>query len=286
EALRLADGIAVARADNSTWAISARGFNITTANKLLVLIDGRSVYSPLFAGTFWSLQDVPLDDIDRIEVIRGPGGATWGANAVNGVVNIITRRAADTPGGRVLVVAGTEDRAIATLQFGGATPRFDYRVYTKLRARDGQILANGTDADDPVKYLQGGFRIESKGAARDSFLVQGDAYGGREGLFDRPDTHVDGANVMTRWERRLSPASTFRAQAYFDHVYRRVFAQVRDVRNTVDVDLQQQFVAGRHTVVLGGNVRASSGDDTGNAAFHFDPRTRLTTIAGVFVQDE
>ena len=286
EALRLADGVAVARADNATWAISARGFNITTANKLLVLIDGRTVYSPLFAGTFWSVQDVPLDDIDRIEVIRGPGGALWGANAVNGVVNIITKRPADTTGWRAVVVAGTEDRAITTLQYGGAAPGFDYRVYGKFRARDGQILASGLDADDAVKYFQTGFRIESRNGSRDSWLVQGDAYGGREGLLNQPDTHVAGGNVMTRWQRRFSAASAFRAQAYVDHVYRRVYAQVLDERNTVDVDVQQQFVAGRHQVVAGGNVRASRGDDTGNAAFHFDPQARLTTIGGVFAQDE
>ena len=286
EALRLADGVAVARADNATWAISARGFNITTANKLLVLIDGRTVYSPLFAGTFWSVQDVPLDDIDRIEVIRGPGGALWGANAVNGVVNIITKRPADTTGWRAVVVAGTEDRAITTLQYGGAAPGFDYRVYGKFRARDGQILASGLDADDAVKYFQTGFRIESRSGSRDSWLVQGDAYGGREGLLNQPDTHVAGGNVMTRWQRRFSAASAFRAQAYVDHVYRRVYAQVLDERNTVDVDVQQQFVAGRHQVVAGGNVRASRGDDTGNAAFHFDPQARLTTIGGVFAQDE
>jgi iron complex outermembrane recepter protein len=286
EALRLADGIVVARADNETWAISARGFNITTANKLLVLIDGRTVYSPLFAGTFWSVQDVPLDDIDRIEVIRGPGGAVWGANAVNGVVNIITKRAAETQGGFVVLATGTEEHGIATLQYGGAAPRFDYRVYGKFRARDGQVLADGTDANDPVAYLQGGFRIESHGTSRDSWLVQGDAYGGREGLFDHPDTDVDGANVMGRWERRFSPSSAFRAQAYFDHVYRRVYGQVRDARNTADVDLQHQFVAGRHNVIVGGDIRASHGDDEGNAGFHFEPQARLTTIGGVFAQDE
>ena len=286
EALRLADGLEVARADNGTWAISSRGFNIGTANKILVLIDGRSVYSPLFGGTFWSVQDVPLATIDRIEVIRGPGGAVWGANAVNGVVNIITKSAAETKGLAVVLGTGTEDRAIATVQFGAAAPRFDYRVYGKFRARDGQVLSSGLDANDPVKYGQAGFRVESRPSSRDGWLLQGDAYGGREGLFNIPDTHVAGGNVMGRWTRRFSAGSQFRAQAYFDHVYRRVFAQFRGVRNTVDVDLQQQFAAGRHAFVFGGNARASRGDDSGNAAFFFDPRTRLTTIAGVFAQDE
>jgi iron complex outermembrane receptor protein len=286
EALRLADGIEVARADNGTWAISARGFNISTANKLLVLIDGRTIYSPLFAGTFWSVQDVPLANIDRIEVIRGPGGAVWGANAVNGVVNIITKSAADTKGLQMVLAAGTEERAIATVQYGGGGQRFDYRVYGKYRGRDAQVLAKGVSADDPVKYGQGGFRLESRGSSRDWWVVQGDAYGGREGLFDRPDTHVSGSNVMGRWGRRFSGDRQFRAQAYVDHVYRRVFNQYRERRNTFDVELQHQLVAGRHSLVVGGGWRGSKGDDRGNTAFRFDPQKQFNTVAGVFAQDE
>lgn len=286
EALRLADGLEVARADNGTWAISARGFNISTSNKLLVLIDGRTVYSPLFAGTFWSVQDVPLADIDRIEVIRGPGGAIWGANAVNGVVNIITKSAADTQGVKLGASAGTEERAIVSAQIGGGAAAFDYRVYARVRARDALILGSGASADDPVKYAQGGFRLESNGTSRDSWLLQGDAYGGREGRFDRADTHVAGSNLMARWGRRFSPNSQFRAQVYFDQIYRRVVRQLRDVRHTFDLDLQHHVVAGRHDVVFGGGFRASRGDDMGNEAFHFDPQARLTTIEGVFAQDE
>ena len=286
EALRLADGIAVARADNETWAISTRGFNISTANKILVLIDGRTVYSPLFAGTFWSVQDVPMSNIDRIEVIRGPGGAVWGANAVNGVVNIITKSAATTKGGQVVLAAGTEERAIATAQYGGETGGFDYRVYAKFRARDGQVLSSGLDANDGVQYGQGGFRLESRGTARDIWLVQGDAYGGREGLFNHPDTHVSGSNLMGRWGRRFSPTSQFRAQVYFDRVYRRVVDQLRAVRNTFDLDLQQQVAHGRHVIIVGGGFRASRGDDAGNASFHFNPQARLSTLGGLFAQDE
>jgi iron complex outermembrane receptor protein len=286
EALRLADGIEVARINNGTWGISTRGFNILTANKLLVLIDGRTVYSPLFAGTFWSVQDVPLANIDRIEVIRGPGGAVWGANAVNGVVNIITKSAADTKGFHAVVGAGTEERTIATAQYGGGGERFDFRVYGKVRARDAQMLARGISAGDPVKYGQAGFRVESRGPSRDWWLVQGDGYGGREGLFDRPDTHVSGSNVMGRWGRRFSADRQFRAQVYFDHVYRRVVNQYREVRNTVDVDLQQQLTAGRHSLVFGGGWRGAAGDDRGNVAFRFDPQKQVNSVAGVFIQDE
>jgi iron complex outermembrane recepter protein len=286
EALRLADGIAVARADNTTWAISTRGFNITTANKLLVLIDGRTVYSPLSAGTFWSVQDIPLVDIDRIEVIRGPGGAVWGANAVNGVVNIVTKPAAETKGIQLVVGGGTEERAIVTAQYGDRLGRNDYRVYGKFRARDGQIITPAIDANDDVRIGQAGFRLESPRDGRNWWLVQGDAYAGREGLFNAPDTHVSGGNVMGRWGRRFSHEGQFRAQVYFDHVYRRVFQQLRDFRNTIDVDAQHQARFGRHGLIVGGNVRASRGDDRGNAAFHFDPQARTSTIVGVFAQDE
>jgi iron complex outermembrane receptor protein len=286
EALRLADGVAVARADNETWAISTRGFNISTANKLLVLIDGRSVYSPLFAGTFWSVQDVPLANIDRIEVIHGPGGAVWGANAVNGVVNIITKSTAETKGTQGVVATGTEEHAIATVQHGGGGRGFDYRVYGKFRARDGQVLSTGVDANDDVKMGQAGFRMDSSGRGRDTWLVQGDGYVGREGLYSAVDNRVSGANLMGRWGRRFSPGAQFRAQVYVDHVYRRVYNQIRDTRNTVDVDLQQQSVLGRHALVVGGDLRVSRGEDIGNAAFHFDPVARTSTIAGVFAQDE
>jgi iron complex outermembrane receptor protein len=286
EALRLADGIEVARVNNGTWAISTRGFNISTANKLLVLIDGRTVYSPLYAGTFWSVQDVPLANIDRIEVIRGPGGAVWGANAVNGVVNIITKKAADTKGFQAVLGAGTEERTVATAQYGGGGERFDYRVYGKYRLRDAQALETGETADNPVKYGQGGVRVESRGAARDFWLLQGDAYAGREGLFNRPDAHVSGSNLMGRWGRRFSGDNQLRAQVYFDHVYRRVVNQFREVRNTVDVELQQQLTAGRHSLVVGGGWRGSNGDDRGNAAFRFEPQEQFTTVAGVFAQDE
>src|SRR6185369_8207790 len=143
-----------------------------------------------FAGTFWSVQDVPLANIDRIEVIRGPGGAIWGANAVNGVVNVITKAAAETKGTQVVLGAGNEERAIATVQYGGGQPRFDYRVYGKFRARDGQRLSGGADANDGVHYGQAGFRVESRSQGRDSWLVQGDGYRGREGLFNTPATRV------------------------------------------------------------------------------------------------
>src|SRR5262245_39336215 len=159
DALLLADGLHVARFNNGTWAISPRGFNSNTANKLLVMIDGRTVYSPLFSGTFWNMEDYVLGDIDRIEVIRGPGAALWGANAVNGVVNIITRHSRDTQGALVSLAAGQEDPAIAEARYGGGADALTWRVYGKFAARDDQSFTSGAASGDGRRRGQFGFRI-------------------------------------------------------------------------------------------------------------------------------
>src|SRR2546425_13217388 len=143
DAIALADGIHVARFNNGSWAISARGFNITSANKLLVMVDGRTEYSPLFTGVFWHMLDYVLEDIERIEVIRGPGAALWGANAVNGVINIITRHSRDTQGAFVSLGPGTEDRALGEVRYGGAAGNATYRVYGKYAIRDDQVVIYG-----------------------------------------------------------------------------------------------------------------------------------------------
>src|SRR6266705_4563926 len=170
EALRLAANLEVAQVDSHEWAISARGFNGTTANKLLVLIDGRSVYTPLFSGVFWDVQDTLLEDIDRIEVISGPGATVWGANAVNGVINIITKRAKDTQGTLVSGGGGTELRGFGGVRYGaklGST--FNYRVYGKYFDRGASVLANGSDARDDWHMGQAGFRAEWSASPNDLF---------------------------------------------------------------------------------------------------------------------
>jgi iron complex outermembrane receptor protein len=289
DALRLADGVHVAQVYGPGWAISSRGFNISTANKLLVLIDGRTVYSPLFAGVFWDVQDVVLADIDRIEVVRGPGSALWGANAVNGVVNIITKRAVDTPGGLVSLSVGNETRAIATTRYGGRLGSDAwYRVYGKFRADDEHVFATGVDAKDDVNFGQAGFRIDSNDAAAAFWTVQGDLYTGTEGLFDRPDTRVSGANLLSRFTRRWSSTSQFQAQMYYDRTFRRVQRQYRATRDTFDIDTQQQLQwSTRHALVFGGGFRVSRGDDLGDGpGFFFDPQVRTSNLGSVFAQDE
>ena len=288
EALRLADGLDVAQVYGPGWAISSRGFNIATANKLLVLMDGRTIYSPLFSGVFWDVQDVVLADVDRIEVIRGPGGTLWGANAVNGVVNIITKSAAATQGTWVTLTAGNETRGVFTARYGGTTGGGTaYRAW-KFRADDQHVFATGAPGQDDTQFGQSGFRLDSDTTKAAFWTVQGDAYYGTEGLFDRGDTKVSGGNILTRWTRRWSSTSQFQLQAYYDRTNRHVQRQYQSSRDTVDVDAQQQLLAGsRHRVVFGAGFRASRGDDLGDGpGFFFDPQIRTSTLGSFFAQDD
>ena len=180
--LRMVPGLEVAQIDSNTWAISSRGFNLQFANKLLVLIDGRAVYTPLFGGVYWDTQDVPIEDIDRIEVIRGPGGTVWGANAVNGVINVITKKASETQDALLTAGGGTLEQGFGTVQYGGTiTTNTSYRVFTKY-LNDGHFPdLSGQNADDGWHLLHGGFRTDSNVSGKDSLTTQGDIYTGSEG---------------------------------------------------------------------------------------------------------
>jgi iron complex outermembrane receptor protein len=289
EAMRLADGLDVARVNSSTWAISARGFTTNPANKLLVLIDGRSVYSPLSSGTFWDAQEVLLNDVDRVEVIRGPGGSVWGANAVNGVVNVIMKDAHATRGDFVTITAGTDEHVIAGARHGG---RFgaagSYRVYGRYRQRGAQVFtATGLSSDDPVQTGQGGFRLESGTQAAARWFVEGDLYRGTTGFSDRPDGDIAGGNLVGRLTRSFSSTAEFRVQVNYDRSYRKVPQQFEETRHTVDFDAQHRMaLASRHTIVFGGGFRATRGDDLGIAGFFFDPQVRTSTLVNLFAQDE
>lgn len=289
EALRLANALHVARMDSRTWAISARGFNITTANKMLVMIDGRTVYTAVFSGVFWDVQDLPLDDVDRIEIIRGPGAALWGANAVNGVINIVTRSSRDTQGGLVTAGVGTEERGFADVRHGGKLgERAWYRAYGKYRYIDALALANGDSAEDPLRTAQGGFRVDGDFSDRDAYTVQGDVYGGVIGERVREDTEVDGGNLLGRWSRRFSENSSMELQVYWDRSSRIVPNQfIENRRDTWDVDFQHRLPVGqRHDVLWGLGYRISS-DDLDNAPqIVWEPTERTLNLFSAFAQDE
>lgn len=289
EAMRLGDGVDVARVNPNTWAVTARGFNISTANKLLVLLDGRSVYSPLFSGTFWEEHDTVLADVDRIEIVRGPGGATWGANAVNGVVNIISKSAAATQGTLASISAGTADHAILSGRHGGtAWNGGHYRVYGTFRLRDAGVnVATGSDAGAGFTMGRSGFRVDSDERRPARWLIEGETYRGTIGLANTADDgDLAGGHVLARYARRSSSASEFTAQASYDRTWRRIPRQFEELRDTFHVTAQQTAAFGRHRLIGGGEVRVSHANDRGVAGFVFDPEKRTNELFGVFVQDE
>lgn len=288
EALRLVTSLHVARQNQRDWAISARGFNITRANKMLVLVDGRSVYTPLFSGVFWDVQDTLLEDVERIEVIRGPGATLWGANAVNGIINIITKRAADTQGGLVTAGAGNEERGFGAVRYGGTLGESGhYRVYGKYFARDSLVLANGSDARDPSWMGQGGFRADWSASKRDAFTLQADAYTGRTGEPLRDDTNLDGGNLLGRWSRHLGEDSNLELQVYWDRTHRYIPDLFEEHLDILDLDFQHRLPAAeRHDLVWGFGYRWHH-DRVGNSdAVGFFPPRRDFDLFSFFVQDE
>ena len=294
ELLRMVPGLDVAQIDANKWAVSSRGFNDRFANNLLVLIDGRSVYSPTFAGTYWDSQDTVLEDIERIEVIRGPGGTLWGANAVNGVVNVITKKAADTQGGLVTAGAGNFEKANATIRYGGKINESDYfRIYAKGFSRD----AYG--AHDAWNAKQAGFRADLTLSGNDTLMFDGHL---REGSSDSsqilttltppsnlalPDTNNNrDGHAMVRWERRLADKSDMSLQGYFDSVERSdiVIGQKLD---TWDIDFQHRFSTGSSQEIIWGLGYRRIDDQYRNSfTVTLNPAQRSTEVYSAFIQDE
>ena len=285
EALRLASNLQVAQIDSSRWAVSARGFNSVLANKLLVQIDGRSVYSPLFAGVFWGAQDVFLEDVDRIEVVSGPGGALWGANAVNGIINVRTKSARDTQGLMVKGGFGEGLRTLATARYGGAlTPDAHFRVYGKFAERDGNVLPGGREESN-WDSAQGGFRIDWNASSNDLMTVQGDVYKSHSSEAVT-DSTLRGGNLLGRWSRRLTPESGFDLQLYYDRVFRDLPGSYGDGLDTYDVDFQHHFsVARRHDIVWGAGYRRAQ-DDFQSGRIVLLPRRQSLETYNTFIQDE
>lgn len=302
EALRLAGNLDVAQKNSHDWAISARGFNTELANKLLVLIDGRTVYTPLFSGVFWNAQDYLLEDLEQIEVISGPGGTLWGANAVNGVISIRTRSAKDTQGLYVEAATGTVLDDSLGVRYGATlAPNVYLRVYAKHFARDNEALANGSDANDAWDRTQGGFRLDAELNSENTFTLQGDLYEGSNDLTTGGSSETKGRNLLARWVRSFSPDNSFTLQLYYDYTYFQepvsalVLAGITfapagtlvDRLDTYDLDFQHRIAIGeRQHVVWGVGYRFTHDEVTNAPALAFLPPTLDHDLFSGFVQDE
>jgi iron complex outermembrane receptor protein len=264
EAMRLVPGLHVAQLNSNVWAVSARGFSNSLSAKLLVLSDTRSIYTPFFSGVFWDVQDFLLEDVDRIEVIRGPGGALWGANAVNGVINITTRSAKETQGAYFEGGGGNVERGFGAVRYGGQLAEGAwFRVFAKGFDRTGQFNPDGP-ANDNWKLGHFGFRADWQPDANDSLTLQGDLYagdigqnqssvsvGGRPGPTGKLVVNVAGGNVLARWSRTLGEGSDLIVRAYYDGTHRDDPAFL-DNLDTVDVDFQHRFPLPLNQEVLWG----------------------------------
>lgn len=302
EALRSADHLNVARKNARQWGISARGFNTELANKLLVLIDGRSVYTPLFSGVFWERQDYLLQDIEHIEVIGGPGGTAWGPNAVNGVINIITKEAKDSQGLYVEGGGGTDLRDFVGARFGGTlSSEVHYRIYGKYTDRSSTVFGDGTTAGDSWSMAQAGFRVDAKHLDAHMFTFQGDVYSTRENLTTGGTARVRGGNVLGRWSHTINESSELQIQVYFDktHLYLPAQALIinsteispagifRDDLDTYDVEFQYRTrFLDRHRIVAGIGYRLTTDMVENAPSLGFFPTTLKQGLLSGFVQDE
>ncbi|MDB5758306.1 MAG: hypothetical protein JWM30_1595 [Burkholderia sp.] len=286
EAMRLAPNLQVAQVDARNYAVSARGFNNPFANKLLVLIDGRTVYSPLFSGVFWDAQDVVLEDIDRIEVISGPGATLWGANAVNGVINIITRSAADTQGTLLAGGAGNREKT-GVLRYGGALDNGGhYRVYGKVAEGNDSRNAAGNDTLTGWRRQQTGFRTDWSDASQ-QVTLQGDAYRGALRQAGTADIDIGGANLNGRINTRLASGASLGAQLIVDYTERTQPNAFTEYMHTLDAQVQHSMQLGdAHQLVWGGGYRIALDHVRNGAAFGFLPGAETLHWANVFVQDE
>lgn len=300
EALRLAPGVEVARIDANHWSVAIRGFAGQFSKSLLVLVDGRSVYTPLFEGVYWDLPYVMLEDVDRIEVIRGPGGTIWGSNAVNGVINIITKTAKNTQGGLATLGSGTVDQATGAFRYGGSLGQgFDYRVYGMGGIRGPEFHSDGNEFDN-WRMGQVGFRADWKTSDRDTFTFQGDTYQGVSGesvflsSFTPPAEtpvndkgYVSGGNLLMRWQHATSEGSDIQIQAYFDRTNRQDL-ELGETRDTFDVDFVQHIRVHSDqelTWGLGARVSPSNFIQTSQGV-DFLPNKQVDSIYSGFIQYE
>lgn len=306
DALRLAPGLDVAKIDANKWAVTSRGFNGRRANKLLVLIDGRSAYTRSFSGVYWENQDVMMEDVDRIEVIRGPGATLWGANAVNGVVNIITKHSSKTLGGSLNVGGGTEEQGFGSFRYGTTFGKdTTARAYAKGFNRDGNTHLSGNEAGDGWDKVQGGFRLDSQVNSQDTFTFQGDIYHSNINqssiyqqatapfvLTQNDKTRTYGGNLLGRYQHTFSPTSDYSLQFYYD-TYTRYEAPLFESRDTLDLDFQHRFtLLERNEIVWGANYRFGHDKiqgrmiQNGTTPYNMNPASVNDQVFSGFIQDE
>lgn len=301
EALRLVPGLMVADIDSSRRAIGSRGFNDLFANKLLVLIDGRSMYTPLYSGVHWNTLDTVIEDIERIEIIRGPGATIWGANAVNGVVNIITRDSADTQGSLVSATGGTSEQPLVSARYGGRlSDTTTYRAYAKGFRRESYDNPGGGEANDGWHSARTGFRADSRYSARDSFSLQGEVYDGEmdasislsrisstqfSSVFEGTET-ARGGHLLSTWQHVFSDTSVTDVQIYYDRSERDQIVGEEE-RDTVDFEFKHRWdPAGSHDIVWGLGYRFTGDDIANSEVLSFIPASRDASLWSAFVQDD
>jgi len=304
EVLRLADNLEVAQINAHDWAISARGFNANLANKLLVLVDGRAVYTPLYGGVLWNVQDCLLADIERIEIISGPGGTLWGANAVNGVINIITKAARDTQGLYALAAAGNQLQEQVGVRIGATlAPDVYLRAYGKYTGPDREVTTAGTSADDSWHVGRGGFRLDAAPSPQNRLTVQGDFYSGAEDVAATGGAGLSGGNILGRWTHETLGGASMNLQVYYDRTHlSQPFpaspaappffsgfpaASLKDDLDTYDLDFQYHFSwSARHKVAWGLAYRATRESDEDLSIVRFTPAVLNQSLYSGFAQDE
>ncbi|MER0169152.1 MAG: TonB-dependent receptor [Nitrosomonas sp.] len=300
DALRMAPGVQVERVGTDKWAISVRGFNGLYANKLQVLMDGRSVYSPIFSGVLWEQQDTLMEDIERIEVIRGPAATSWGSNAVNGVINIITKKAADTQGALFTAGGGSFENGFAGARYGGMinedTP---FRVYAKGFTRGQTQALSGENANDQWHSARGGFRFDHNRGI-DQFTLQSDFFSNFDGgTLDKSASnlstsrsgemrgHNEGGNIRFRWDRTFSEQSAFMLQAYYDRSRSQLLPIGKFDAESFDVDMQYRFpLFERHNLTWGANYRLYHNKVPDTNLLTLSPREQTNHLIGTFIRDD
>ena len=291
EALRLTPNLQVTQSGSHDWGISARGFNgapvasSSLADKLLVMIDGRTVYTPLFGGVYWDVQNVMLEDIDRIEVVSGPGGTLWGSNAVNGVVNVITKSAKESQGLFLTGTVGSYIQDQVGIRYGGQIDSsLFYRVYGQRFDYGETELPDGNPAGDKWFMTQGGFRLDFLPSSKNTFTLQGEAYGGEEDI--ALPTEVNGQHLLSRWTHSFTETSALSVQAYFDRTKREISNNpFTDELTTVDLDVQHHFSVKSHSFLYGAGFRVQD-DFTTSLDNRFTPAQRTLEQFSAFLQDQ